>query len=104
MRRQTVVILGASGLIGYSLALDLLRKQIPVVAVARHFTPAQKQALGSSAITSPVVDLSRDALWQLLGGTQAEILVNCIGVLQDSPYAKTGDVHQEFAERLAAFC
>ncbi|GGE34255.1 nucleoside-diphosphate sugar epimerase [Agaricicola taiwanensis] len=100
--RPTIAVLGASGLIGGAVALGLIRQGFSVVAVARRFTPAQAWAFGHAAVTAPVVDMSRAKLAETLAGWQADVVVNCIGVLQDGPKGKTGEVHSAFIQRLLA--
>jgi uncharacterized protein YbjT (DUF2867 family) len=43
--RPHVLVLGASGLIGHLIAVDLARRGYEVVAIARSFAPAQKFSL-----------------------------------------------------------
>ncbi|WP_186390139.1 SDR family oxidoreductase [Stappia sp. TSB10P1A] len=97
----TIAVLGASGLIGQAVALDLLRRGFPVAAFARRFTGAQKAALGAAAVEAPLVDLDARGLATLLAGRKVDILVNCIGVLQDMPGKGTAsDAHGGFVSRL----
>lgn len=97
----SIAVLGASGLIGQAVALDLLRRGFPVVAFARRFTGAQKAALGAAAVEAPLVDLDARSLAALLAGRKVDILVNCIGVLQDMPGKGTAsDAHGGFVSRL----
>jgi len=98
--RPVIAILGASGLIGEAVAAALLHEGWPVVPIARHFTSAQKAAFGPAAIESPVVALGAEDLARLLPERQVEIIVNCIGVLQDGPRGTTDAVHRAFVERL----
>jgi uncharacterized protein YbjT (DUF2867 family) len=95
-----VAVLGASGLIGAAVASFLAREGFPVVPIARRFSPAQKAALGTLAIERPIVALEADALAQLFTETGIDIVVNCIGVLQDGHRGGTDTVHRVFAERL----
>ena len=98
-----VFVLGASGLIGHFVAADLARRGCEVVAVARSFEPAQRFGLGESPVVEvPVVDLETAALARLLEEHRAEVVVNCIGVLQDGAGASTDDVHVAFVGRLVA--
>ena len=94
-----IAILGASGLIGHALALDLKRRGFDVYGCARHFTPAQLAALGEAAVETPLLPLSQDGLAKLL--EKADIIVNTIGILQG---AESDAVHREFAARLAHLC
>nr|WP_304363631.1 SDR family oxidoreductase [Jiella sp. LLJ827] len=96
------MILGASGLIGESVAVWLKERGHRVVPVARRFTAAQRARFGEAATEAPVVDLSEDALCRLLGDSGADIVVNAIGVLQDGPGGGNKDVHARFVDRLLA--
>jgi uncharacterized protein YbjT (DUF2867 family) len=96
----TVAILGASGLIGQAVAVDLLRNGYPVVALARGFTRAQHASFGSAAIESALIALETQQMARLLAEQQADIVVNCLGVLQDSPRGRTDEVHRGFVSRL----
>ena len=104
MPASRIAILGASGLIGYSVALDLLGRGFQIVAVARSFTKAQRHALGLATIQSPIVGAPGAELWQQLTALDVDVMVNCVGVLQDSPSAKTDQVHRKFVGELAALC
>lgn len=96
----TVAVLGASGLIGQGLAEDLIGSGFPVVAVARRFAAAQRAAFGGAAIEAPFVGFDAERLAQLFA--DVDIVLNCVGVLQDGPRGRTGDVHAGFAARLVA--
>lgn len=97
----SIAILGASGLIGQAAASQLGRMGLPVVPIARHFGAAQWTSLGPGAVKQPIVDLDRDSLARLLSERNIDIVVNCVGVLQDS--RRGGDaanVHSDFTARL----
>ena len=98
----TIIVLGASGLIGASIATQLRRNGFPVIPVARRFNSAQKNEFGRFAIETPVVGLDSTALKNLLFEANPDIIVNCIGVLQDSSRGSVNDVHHGFVERLIA--
>ncbi len=91
-------MLGAGGLIGHALALDLQRRGFAVVGQARRFTSAQRVAL-NDAIQTPLLPLDDGALARLLA--DADIVVNGIGVLQG---ASSDAVHHRLVARLAAIC
>ena len=96
-----IAILGASGLIGQAIASDLGAAGFRIVPVARRFTEAQGAAFGEAAIQTPIVGLDSTALERMLEETEAEIVVNCIGVLQDSSRSGTAaDAHAGFVSRL----
>lgn len=99
MAHPRIAILGASGLIGHAVALGLLAQGRTVLAVARRFTSAQSVALGDAACEVPMIGLSDPELAEILSG--ADVVVNCVGVLQDSMRGDTGDVHTGFVGRLA---
>jgi uncharacterized protein YbjT (DUF2867 family) len=98
--KPTIAVLGASGLIGEALVTGLMRDGFPVVAVARRFTAAQAWAFGHAAVTSPIVDLGVDQLKAEVSAWRADVVVNCIGVLQDGPKGATSEVHGAFIARL----
>jgi uncharacterized protein YbjT (DUF2867 family) len=99
---QTIAVLGASGLIGGAVATDLTARGLPVAAIARRFTSAQKAAFAKAAVETPIASLGVEQLVRLLDATKADILVNCIGVLQDGAHGKAEEVHGAFAARLIA--
>lgn len=93
-----VAILGANGLIGNAVALDLKRRGFEVIGFARRFTPAQREALAGRVEVS-LLPLPEDELTRALQGV--EVVVNTIGILQG---AESDSVHRDFAVRLAAVC
>lgn len=93
-----IAILGASGLIGQAVAGGLKNDGHPVLAVARRFTAAQRYQFGPDAREVPVAALDRAALAALLA--ECDVVVNCIGVLQDNAADSTRAVHEDFVERL----
>jgi uncharacterized protein YbjT (DUF2867 family) len=97
-----IAVLGASGLIGQGVAEDLMRSGFPVLAVARRFTSAQSEAFGDAAVEAPFVAFDVDQLARLFVERKVEIVLNCVGVLQDGPRGRTSDVHAGFAARLVA--
>ena len=96
----TVAVLGAGGLIGSAVAEDLARHGWPLKALARRFTAAQRAALGEAALETPFARLPAGDLARLLAG--ADVVVNCVGVLQDSPRGRTVDAHERFVATLVA--
>ena len=97
---KRILVLGASGLIGYAIATDLMRRGFTVVAAARQFTPAQRNQLGAAAKETQIVGLGVADLMRLVTDSAADMAVNCLGVLQDSPGNAAHDVHDEFVQRL----
>ncbi|MGC4024254.1 MAG: NAD(P)H-binding protein [Mesorhizobium sp.] len=99
--KPTIAILGASGLIGQAVATHLIDEGFSVVAIARTFTPAQRELFGDRAKQSPIVALDDRSLSALLQENAATIVVNCIGMLQDSTLrGATEDAHSGFVKRL----
>lgn len=96
----TIAVLGASGLIGSALAEGLAREGFPVAAVARRFTPAQAALFGPQALTCSLADLTAAELGGMLRRCGADVVVNCLGVLQDGPRGSTSDIHEGFVGRL----
>ena len=94
-----IAVLGANGLIGNAVALDLRRRGFEVAGFGRRFTAAQRVALGNAAVETPLLSLSQDGLTKLLEGT--DLVVNTIGILQG---AESDAIHRLFAARLAAVC
>ena len=95
-----VLALGAGGLIGAFIVGDLIRRGIPVMGVARRFTAAQRAQFGAVALEMPIGRLDATALTRLLRESKTEIVVNCLGLLQDTPRQRVGDIHQGFVARL----
>jgi uncharacterized protein YbjT (DUF2867 family) len=100
IRLPIIVILGASGLIGSAVATELRRNGFPVVPVARRFDRGRKALFGADAVESPIVDLDAVSLRRLLDDLKADIVMNCVGVLQDSSRGSVEEVHQGFVGRL----
>lgn len=96
----TIAILGASGLIGASLAESLRHEGFRVVAMARRFKSAQSYAFGEDAVLSELGTLSADELGNLLRERDIDIVVNCLGVLQNGPRGRAVDIHKDFVARL----
>jgi nucleoside-diphosphate-sugar epimerase len=97
----TIAVLGASGLIGEAVALRLAQAGFPVMPIARRFTAAQKAAFGATAVQCPFV-ADTGALASILARDKVDIIVNCVGVLQDGHRGSTADVHRDFVSRLLA--
>ena len=95
---RKIVILGAGGLIGCAVAETLFyARDLEVVAVARRFTEAQKAGF-AQGIEAPFVEMNADALRGLLARLNADVIVNCVGVLQRG----AEDAHVAFVARLLA--
>lgn len=98
----TIAVLGASGLVGEALTSGLAEEGFPVVAVARRFTPAQAARFGAAAVTYPIAEVDVAGLVALLAAHRVDVVVNTLGVLQDSGRGNTTAVHLDFVARLVA--
>ena len=98
MDQRTILVLGASGLIGRFVTDDLRARGFRVVGMARSLSPAQK--LSALDIEQPILSLDVAALTRLLSEYAVDVVVNCLGVLQDGPGSDTGAVHRDFVARL----
>jgi uncharacterized protein YbjT (DUF2867 family) len=97
---RCVLVLGASGLIGNFVSVDLLQRGYKVIAVARRFTRAQRLHLNANGREMSVVDLPVAALAELFRESAADVIVNCLGLLQDGAGGRTHDVHDGFIDKL----
>lgn len=95
---RNVLVLGASGLIGRYIADDLRSRGFTVTGVARRYAPGQTSAASDHEL--PVVSLDQTQLVELLQRWQVDLVVNCLGVLQDGPGSDTRVVHHDFVARL----
>lgn len=98
MNQRTILVLGASGLIGRFVTDDLRMRGFRVVGVARSLSPAQR--MSALDIELPILSLDAAALARLLGEHAVDVVVNCLGVLQDGPGSDTNAVHRDFVARL----
>jgi uncharacterized protein YbjT (DUF2867 family) len=98
MGQRTILVLGASGLIGRFVTDDLRARGFRVVGLARSLSPAQK--ISALDVERPILSLDVAALTHLLSEHAVEIVVNCLGVLQDGPGSDTNAVHRDFVARL----
>jgi uncharacterized protein YbjT (DUF2867 family) len=95
---RKVLVLGASGLIGRFLTEDLRQRGFGVVAVARKF--AASQVSNALDLEMPLLAMDSAALAWLIGEHTIDVVINCLGVLQDGPGSDTRAVHRDFVERL----
>jgi uncharacterized protein YbjT (DUF2867 family) len=95
---RNILVLGASGLIGGFLTDDLRSRGFRVTALARKLLPAQKT--DGLDLELPIMAMDTPALAQLLRDHAIDVVVNCLGVLQDGPGSDTGAVHRDFVLRL----
>jgi uncharacterized protein YbjT (DUF2867 family) len=98
--QPTIAVLGASGLIGQAVADNLIRQGFSVTPITRRFTTAQRSGFGTTAIESSFVDLDVASLATLISDANADLVVNCVGILQDGAHGQASDVHQGFVARL----
>jgi uncharacterized protein YbjT (DUF2867 family) len=90
------LVFGAAGLIGRFVTSDLRGRGFRVIGVARRF-PAHRH---KDDIELPIMAMPVAALAELIRARQADVIVNCLGVLQDGPGSDTSTVHVGFVERL----
>jgi uncharacterized protein YbjT (DUF2867 family) len=95
---RNILVLGASGLIGRFVTDDLRARGFQVVGIARRYSPSQQA--NALDLEMPVMSMGTDALARLIGDHGVDLVVNCLGVLQDGPGSDTRDVHRDFVERL----
>jgi uncharacterized protein YbjT (DUF2867 family) len=97
---RKILVLGASGLIGRFVTDDLRARGFQTIGVARHLAPSQKTS--AFDLELPVMSMDAPSLARLLRDREIDLIVNCLGVLQDGPGSDTRAVHSDFAERLLA--
>ena len=95
---RKILLLGASGLIGWFVTDDLRAKGFNVVGIARHFAPSQKAT--ALDLEMPVMAMDAADLTRLIQAHGIDVVVNCLGVLQDGPGSDTRAVHRDFVARL----
>ncbi len=95
---RKILVLGASGLIGRFVTDDLRARGFHVVGVARRFSPSQKTS--ALDLEMPVLSMDSASLARLIGDHGIDVVVNCLGVLQDGPGSDTRAVHRDFVARL----
>lgn len=98
MNQRTILVLGASGLIGRFVTDDLRAQGFRVVGMARSLSAAQK--MSALDLEMPILSLDAAALTRLFGEHAVDVVVNCLGVLQDGPGSDTNAVHRDFVARL----
>jgi uncharacterized protein YbjT (DUF2867 family) len=95
---RNILVLGASGLIGRFVTDDLRARNFHVAGVARRFPASQKAT--PSDIEMPILSIDSASLARLLRDHDVDLVVNCLGVLQDGPGSDTRAVHRDFVARL----
>src|SRR5260370_2616205 len=95
---RKILVLGASGPFGRFVTDDLRARGFHVVGIARRFPPSQKAS--ALDLELPVMSMDPASLAPVIGEHGIELVVNCIGVLQDGPGSDTRAVHRDFVARL----
>jgi uncharacterized protein YbjT (DUF2867 family) len=98
MLDRNILVLGASGLIGRFVTDDLRARDFRVVGVARTLSASQKTS--ELDFELPVMSMDAASLARLLVDHAINVVVNCIGVLQDGPGSDTNAVHRDFVAKL----
>src|SRR4051812_45348314 len=80
-RNRTILVLGASGLIGRFVADDLRARGFHAIGVARKFSASQHA--GELDLELQVMAMDATALARLMKDHAIDVVVNCLGVLQD---------------------
>jgi uncharacterized protein YbjT (DUF2867 family) len=97
-RPQNILVLGASGLIGRFVTDDLRTRGFQAIGVARRFSSSQRAS--ALDLEMPLLAMDSTALARLIGEHGIDVVVNCVGLLQDGPGGDVGAVHREFVARL----
>jgi uncharacterized protein YbjT (DUF2867 family) len=97
-----VLVVGATGIIGSSVAARLVRSGTEVVAVAHRPGPAADRLQGVRMVVFDMAHATPEDWGSHLQGVDA--VVNCAGVLQDSARDSTRGVHSEGAATLFHAC
>jgi uncharacterized protein YbjT (DUF2867 family) len=97
MSDRKILVLGASGLMGRFVTDDLRARGFVAIGVARRFAAQKLNALD---LELPVMAMDTAVLAQLIRDRQIDVIVNCLGVLQDGPGSDTQAVHGKFVARL----
>jgi uncharacterized protein YbjT (DUF2867 family) len=95
---RKILVLGASGLIGRFVTDDLRARGFHVVGIARRFSHSQKAS--ALDLELPVVSMDTGSLARLIGDHDIDVVVNCLGELQDGPGSDVGAMHRDFVARL----
>jgi uncharacterized protein YbjT (DUF2867 family) len=95
---RKILLLGASGLIGRFVTDDLRARGFSVIGIARHFSASQKAT--AFDLEMPLMAMDAADLTRLIQAHGIDIVVNCLGVLQDGPGSDTRAVHRDFVARL----
>lgn len=100
---MNILLTGATGLIGSSVAARLRAEGHAVIGVTRRLDSASRRVPVTLWIEADIARATRAEDWlPHLAGIDA--VVNCAGVLQDSPTESTRGVHVEGIDALFAAC
>ena len=97
-KARKILVLGASGLIGRFVTDDLRARGFEVIGIARRFSSAQQTS--ALDLELPLLSMDVNALTRLMADHSIDVVVNCLGVLQDAPGHDVGAVHRDFVARL----
>ena len=95
---KNVLVFGASGLIGRFVTDDLRARGFEAVGIARRYSSSQNT--NALDLQMPFLDMDSAALARLIGDHGIDVVVNCVGLLQDGPGSDLGAVHRDFVARL----
>ena len=95
---KKILVLGASGLIGRFVTDDLRARGFQVIGIARRFSSSQKA--DALDLEMPLLSMDLAELARLLGNHGIDVVVNCVGLLQDGPGSDVSAVHRDFVVRL----
>src|ERR1043166_3070754 len=96
--KRKVLVLGASGLIGRFITDDLRERGFEVLGIARRLAASQKG--GPLDLELPIMSMDAPTLAKLLRNHAIDVVVNCLGVMQDGPGSDTVAVHRDFVARV----
>ena len=98
-----VLVTGASGLIGSAVVARLTREGHAVIAAVRRADAAAARLRATELVEIEMARAVRPEAWEFLL-KNVDAVVNCAGVLQDSPRDSTAGVHADGAAALFAAC
>jgi uncharacterized protein YbjT (DUF2867 family) len=98
-----VLVIGATGLIGGAIMARLIEADCQVVGIARRTAAAARSMPAAQWISLDIAAAKQPSKW-LPYLTGIDAVVNCAGVLQDSPYESTRAVHVDGIAALFAAC
>src|SRR3984957_19884890 len=97
-KSRKILVLGASGLIGRFVTDDLRARGFEVIGIARRFSSSQQTS--ALDLELPLLSMDVNALARLMAEHSIDVVVNCLGALQDAPGHDVGAVHRDFVARL----